>query len=58
MSVYKDAMKKWVKDTGAGSGQEVNFMNWDEAKSWIDVEETKFQSFDKNRGKWLKSNNV
>ena len=53
LKYYKDAMKKWVKDTGAGSGEEVRFVTWDETKSWKDADDTKFQNFDNFRGEWL-----
>ena len=50
---YKDAMKKWVKDTGAGSGEEVRFVTWDENTTWREATDTRFQNFDNNRGEWL-----
>ena len=53
LKYYKDAMKKWVKDTGAGSGEEVRFVTWDETISWKDADDTKFQNFDNFRGEWL-----
>ena len=53
MQPYKDAMKKWVKETGAGSGEEVRFVTWDETTSWLEVSDTRFQHFDRNRGEWL-----
>ena len=53
MKPYKDAMKKWVKDTGAGSGEEVRFVTWDQTSSWLEATDTRFQNFDSNRGEWL-----
>jgi hypothetical protein len=54
MKPYKDAMKKWVKDTGAGSGEEIRFVTWDETASWLEAKDTRFQNFDNSgRGEWL-----
>ena len=53
MKPYKDAMKKWVKDTGAGSGEEVRFVTWDQTSSWLEATDPRFQNFDSNRGEWL-----
>lgn len=52
MKPYKEAMKKWVKDTGAGSGEEVLFVTWDKTISWRQATDTRFQNFDKVKGEW------